>query len=271
MNTNDFPLVSVVFVTYKRYDLLKRSVEYFRQNTDYPNMELVITDDGSGAEIQARIRQLPVDIFALMPDNRGLGANNNNGLRHCSGKYILMIQDDCICYGPADYLRNTIAVMEANPDVGIINYYGSAHSIDESRALPGSGQPCYLFSKPFVDGLKEHFFYTDQPHVMSRAAFEHIGYYIESSDLEKSEDDYNRRWRNQTRFVTAMFPAYYNRLFLHEGAEQSFRTARFRYRLDDILKPVADFLKHHCQPLYRVSKTLVRAIVGAMERFRIVR
>jgi|SRR5579875_3818071 len=271
MNKNDLPPVSVLFVTYKRLELLRRSVEHFLKNTDYPNLELIIADDGSGPEIQAQIRQLPADVFALMPNNRGLGANNNNGLRHCKGKYILMIQDDCICYGPPDYLRNTIAVMEANPKVGIINYYGSPHSIDKSRALPGSDQPCYLFSEPFVDGLKEHYFYTDQPHVMSRAALERVGYYLECQDLERSEEDYCRRWRDQEEFSTAMFPAYYNKLFMHEGAEHSFRTTRFRYKVDAALMPIATFSKRHCKPLYKAGRKTVRTVVTAMERLRIVR
>ena len=88
-----YPLVSVLFITYKRVELLERSFRAFLGNTDYPNLETVIADDGSGAEIQRRVRTLPADVFALAPRNQGLGANNNNGLRHCSGKYILMIQE----------------------------------------------------------------------------------------------------------------------------------------------------------------------------------
>lgn len=270
MNDN-LPLVSVLFITYKRFELLKRSVEHFLKNTDYPNLEIIIADDGSGPAVQTKIRTLPADVFALAPENRGLGANNNNGLRHCTGKYILMIQDDCICYGPSDYLRNTIAVMEANPEVGIVNYYGSNHSIDDTRRLPGSREHCYPFSVPFVDGLKEHFFYTDQPHVMSRSALEYVGYYLESRDIEQSEEDYNHRWRDQGKFLTAMFPAYYNKLFIHEGAEQSFRTSRFRYKLDAALVPIATFSKQYCKPLYNAGRKSVRTVVSALERLGVVR
>jgi glycosyltransferase involved in cell wall biosynthesis len=265
------PLVSVVFVTYKRVHLLERSFRAFRENTDYPNLQLVISDDGSGSEIQARIRQLPADVLALAPRNRGLGANNNNGLRHCAGKYILMIQDDCICQGPRDYLRNTIQVMEANPDVGIVNYYGSSHPLDTCRALAGSIEPCYLAIRPYENGTKEFFLYTDQPHVMSRAALDVVGYYLEHRDTVECEEDYNRRWRDQTRFSTAIFPAYYNKLYVHTGADHSFRTGLFRYRLDACLRPVANFLKRYCRPLYSAGRAFVRSSVSAMERLRIVR
>lgn len=265
-----YPLVSVLFITYKRYDLLQQSLRLFRENTDYPNLEIVIADDGSGPEIQRKIRALAADVFALSPKNRGLGANNNNGLRHCTGKYILMIQDDCACHGPADYLKNTIQVMEANPEVGIVNFCGAPHPLDESRGLEGSREPCHILRKPYEDGKKEYFFYTDQPHVMSRRALEEVGYYRELRDIVECEENYNRRWRDQRKFATAVFPAYYMKTYRHEGVDHSFRTTMFRYRVDARLKPIADFGKRHCGPLYSSGRLAVRWTVAVLEKLRIV-
>lgn len=268
MTANPYPLVSVLFITYKRYDLLERSLRCFLENSDYPNLEIVIADDGSGPEIQNKIRLLPAHVFALSPKNRGLGANNNNGLRHCTGKYILMIQDDCACHGPADYLKNTIQVMEANPEVGIVNYCGAPHPLDESHALAGGSEPCYVIRKAYEDGKKEYFLYTDQPHVVSRAAIDHIGPYLELRDMEECEEDYNRRWRDQTRFATAVFPAYYKRTYLHEGDEYSFRATRFRYRIAGFLQPLKSFLPSF---LITAGKFAVNKSIHAMEKLRIVR
>lgn len=271
MTEDTLPLVSVLFITYKRFDFLEQSVRAFLARTDYPNLEIVIADDGSGLEIQDRICKLPANVFALSPKNRGLGANNNNGLRHCTGKYILMIQDDCLCAGPPDYLKNTIRVLEANPNVGIINYYGDPHPLDTQRPLPGSERPCYIALRPYESGLKEHFLYTDQPHVISRAALDHLGYYPELRDMEACEAEYMRRWQNQTRFATAIFPEYYNKVYAHEGAEQSFRTNRLRYRVDGWLMPLASLLKRYCRPLYTLGKGTVRGGILLLERLRLVR
>lgn len=271
MNDDQYPLVSVLFITYKRFDLLNRALRCFRENTDYPNLEIVIADDGSGLETQNHIRELPANVFALSPKNRGLGANNNNGLRHCMGKYILMVQDDCMCQGPPDYLKNTIRVMEANPNVGIMNYYGDPHLLDTRHPLAGSDPPCHVAVRPYESGVKEHFLYNDQPHVISRAALEHVGYYLEIRDMENCEVDYSKRWRDQSRFATAVFPKYYNRVYVHAGAEQSFRTNRFRYRVSRPLLPVAQRLKQHCHPLYRFGHWIVDAGIHAIERLRIVR
>ena len=82
----DYPLVSVLFVTYKRVDLLEKAVHSFLKNTSYPRLEVVIADDGSGREIQDKIRTLPADVYALSPVNQGLGPNNNNGIAHCTGQ-----------------------------------------------------------------------------------------------------------------------------------------------------------------------------------------
>lgn len=174
-----------------------------------------------------------------------------------------------MCSGPRDYLRNTIQVMEENPGVGIVNYYGAPHPLDESRALAVSTEPCFIAPRP--SDIAVDFLYTDQPHVMSRAALDDIGYYIEPRGIGNCEDDYRRRWQNQDRFATAIFPGYYNKLFIHEGADQSFRANLFTNRLDAFLMPFAMFLKRRCRPLFAVGKALVRTSVATMEKLRIVR
>jgi glycosyltransferase involved in cell wall biosynthesis len=271
MPASGYPRVSVLFITYRRVDFLRMALEAFLRNTDYPNLEIVIADDGSGPEIQAEIRTLPANVFALLPKNRGLGANNNNGIRHCSGKYILMIQDDCECCGPSDYLRNTVQVMEANPEIGIVNYCGEPHPFDESQPLRGSTEPCYITPQAYTGGTKEHFLYSDQPHVVSRAAVEDVGYYLEDRDIEKCEVDYNIRWRDQKRFATAVFPAYYKRTYAHQGSDQSFRTTRVRHKVARLLQPAKPFLVRYAHPLFRIGKATVNGGVRALERLRLVR
>jgi glycosyltransferase involved in cell wall biosynthesis len=273
MSDFEWPLVSVLFVTYKRFDMLKKTVESFRRNTDYPRLELVIADDGSGPEIQEQIRTLSVDVFALMPKNRGLGANNNNGIRHCSGKYILMVQDDWECRGPADYLRNAVSVFEDNPRLGFINFAGAPHPADPAQRLEGSTEPCYLTPRAYADGRIEYFLYSDQPHLQSRVALDAVGPYLEDRDMEKCEVDYNFRWKKQTEFLTAVFPGYYMKVFSNEGEtqQQSFRTSRFRYKVATWLQPAKSFLVKHANPVFKLGKAVVQGGVNTLEKLRIVR
>jgi hypothetical protein len=271
MTDQQLPLVSVLFITYKRFDMLERSLCAFREHTKYPNLELVIADDGSGPEIQARIRTLPADVFALLPKNRGLGANNNNGIHHCSGKYILMIQDDWMCVGPPDYLANTIAVLEANPQVGLVNFAAAPHPPDPAQRLAGSNEPCFVTPTSYTGNPKREFLYSDQPHVQSRAAIDYIGPYKEDRDMEECEMDYNLRWENQSRFSTAVFPAYWHRVFVCADEAVSFRQTRFRYKVQGALQPLKPALQRISPSLFGHARSLVQWTVRTMERAGLVR
>jgi glycosyltransferase involved in cell wall biosynthesis len=273
MTNSQSPLVSVLFITWKRFDLLKSTVESFIRNTSYPNLELVIADDGSGPETQAQIRTLPAQRFSLPEKHLGLGANNNNGIRLCTGKYIFMIQDDWQCHGPSDYLSNAIAVLEANPEVGIINFAGAPHPPDLNYQLKGSAEPCYLTTQTFHGNGKEEFLYTDQPHVQSRESIDHMGPYMEDRDMEKCESDYNFRWRDQKKFSTAVFPAYYMRVFSDEGLAQgrSHRLTKLRYRFSKFLEPIRPHMKKHAYPMFRLGKWTVQKTVSLLEALRIAR
>ncbi|PSH03999.1 MAG: hypothetical protein CXZ00_09310 [Acidobacteria bacterium] len=265
------PLVSVLFVTYKRIELLRDTLHSFLNNTAYPNLELVVTDDGSGPEIQEQIRKLPFQVFVLSKENRGLGANINAGLRACSGKYVLLLQDDWHCEGPSDYLLNSVSVCENNADVGLINFYGMPHKFDSANALPGSNEPCHKITEQFWDGKQTWNIYTDTPHVMTMKYFQRVGPYRESSFTEDCEMDYEARFAAQKQFSAALFPSYYNRLFRHTGEAHSFRTIRFRYRVEKLLLPYGIFLKSRCRPLYTAGKFILRRSVKLLESSGIVR
>ncbi len=273
MTDFEWPLVSALFITYKRFDMLQKSFESFRRNTNYPRLELVIADDGSGPEIQAQIRTLPADVFALLPKNRGLGANNNNGIRHCTGKYILMIQDDWECRGPADYLGNAVLAFEANPRLGLINFGGDPHPPDLNQRLAGSQEPGYVTPRPYENHDKEYFLYCDHPHLQSRASLDALGPYLEDRDMEKCEVDYIKRWKNQTEFLTGIFPGYHHKVFSDEGSllRKSFRTTRFRYRVARLLQPAKPFLVKHANPVFRLGKAVVQGSVHTLEKLRIVK
>ena len=267
----ELPLVSVLFLTYKRVDLLQKAVQNFRRHTSYPRMELVIADDGSTKAIQDEIRKLPVDVFALATQNRGLGANFNQGLARCTGKYVLVIQDDWMCAGPAEYLAEAVRVFEANPDLGIINFAGADHPADLSQRLYGSTEPCYVTPQAFEDGTIEYFLYSDQPHLQSRAAIDFVGPYLESRDMEECEIDYNHRWKNQTRFKTAVFPGYYQKAFTDEGGEQSFRTTRLRYKVHAMLQPAKPWLLKYAPGVFRLGKEGVQRMLRLLEKSGMVR
>jgi glycosyltransferase involved in cell wall biosynthesis len=268
---SELPLVSVLFVTYKRVNLLQAAIEAFRRNTQYPNLQIVIADDGSQPEIQAAIRKLPADVFALSPKNRGLGANANNGISHCTGKYILMVQDDWLCSGPPDYLLQSVQVMEQNPHVGLINYAGGPNLPDKSQRLSGSDEPCYIVWQIHEDDPGGSYLYSDQPHMHSRAALDYVGPYLETRQMEDCERDYEIRWSKQDKFATALFPGYFMQVFRNNGVQDSLRTKRMRYRIDAVLLPTAKILRQRCKPAFVLGRFIVRTAQSTLEALRIVK
>lgn len=264
-----WPLVSILFITYKRIDLLERAMEAIRNNTDYPNLQFVISDDGSPSEIQAKMRALAADVYVLSTRNRGLGANINQGMAACQGKYILMLQDDCTCMGPRTYLRDSVQLMEAHPLVGMVNFSQTLAIADNLEKLEGVEERAVLY--PLNPAERAYpFLYSDQPHLRRSEINEMLGPYLEDRDMVKCEKDYEKRWDAQTRYRTAMFPAYCKTVFRHDGDEQSFRETRLRNRMDRVLLPVARRVQSY--PLiFRTLKAVVRGVQSLLERLRIAR
>jgi GT2 family glycosyltransferase len=132
------PLVSVLFLTYERVHLLRRTLESFVRNTDYPHLELVVADDGSSAVVQQEIRTMPFDKVVLAPRNRGTGTNYNSGQRRCSGEYLLFLQDDWECHGPPGYLREAVEAMQAHPKIGLVRFYGLDTRVNAVHPIEGT-------------------------------------------------------------------------------------------------------------------------------------
>jgi glycosyltransferase involved in cell wall biosynthesis len=254
----------VLFVTYKRIHLLERTLNSFREHTDYPNLELVVTDDGSPAEMQDRIRRLGFDKCVFAPGNRGMGANANAGLAVCCGKYILFLQDDWECAGPDRYLRDAVAVMEANPHIGLLKFYGKRHL--QAQVLTGTENACYQIRKDDAPGPGGYCLYSDTPHLKSRASLSDLGLYREGCGMEQCEIDYDDRFSRQDRHAAAFFPEYYNRVFAHIGEAESFRKSSLGYRAHHRLAGWALPIKQACPALYEAGRRCYRRLRGLHTR-----
>jgi hypothetical protein len=117
----------------------------------------------------------------------------------------------------------------------------------------------------------EYFLYSDNPHLRSRAMMNFMGFYIEDRDMEKCEIDYNFRWKEQTRFLTAVFPGYYRKTFVHVGADHSYRTTRMRYRVASWLQPLKPLLLKTAPGVFRIGKAIVVRGIHLLERLRVIR
>lgn len=92
------PKVSILIISYNQINFIREALDG-AVNQDYPNLEVVVSDDGSTdgpAEIiEEYQRRFPHILVALLNRvNSGITANSNIGLRKCSGKYIAFSYGD---------------------------------------------------------------------------------------------------------------------------------------------------------------------------------
>jgi glycosyltransferase involved in cell wall biosynthesis len=114
-----YPKVSVFLPTYNQLNFVKEAIEsVLVQN--YPNIEIVIGDDGSADGTQ----QVLVDYKSKYPSliklilsekNNGITFNCNNILRECTGDYIALLAGDDV-WLPGK-LHKQIEFMRNNKDV----------------------------------------------------------------------------------------------------------------------------------------------------------
>lgn len=134
------PLVSVCIPSYNHARFLPEAIESVLAQT-YPNVELIIVDDGSTDDSLSIARQYEAKYPDLIqvhthPNgaNRGISATANLAYGFSKGKYWSGLpSDDILC---KDKLEKQVKYLEANPEIGFVYSYGDY--IDErSNNLPG--------------------------------------------------------------------------------------------------------------------------------------
>lgn len=95
----EYPLVSICLVHRNRQELLKQAIESLR-NQDYPNLEVVLVDDGSTSDEALQYLSSLEPEFAqrnwqiVRQENKYLGAARNNAARRARGEFLLFMDDD---------------------------------------------------------------------------------------------------------------------------------------------------------------------------------
>jgi hypothetical protein len=179
--------------------------------------------------------------LVLAPKNRGLGANNNQGLRACSCDYILMLQDDWEAGPLADgAIKSALRILESDPAIGIVRFY-MGRPIGPLDHRTTGGLDYFVFDHTRHDlGPMKHV-YSDTPHMRRRRLTDAdaMGWYREGCDMEITEEDYAVRFDRQSRFFVAFLTPKETPYFTHTGADDSFRTSLFRHRLDVVIRRLA--------------------------------
>jgi len=150
--------LSIIIVNYNVKEFLQNLLHSIDKATKNIQHEIIIidnaSDDGSIQFIKSKF--LPDDRITLIEnkENLGFGKANNIGLKHAKGKFILLINPDCLL--SEDTLIEMISFLDKNPHAGIagckiLNPDGSLQ-LACRRSFPG---PWTSFCK--VTGLSTFF------------------------------------------------------------------------------------------------------------------
>ncbi|MEG4232608.1 glycosyltransferase [Microcoleus sp. Pol11C3] len=131
------PLVSICIPTYNGAAFIGEAIQSALAQT-YPNIELIISDDGSTDETiaiaQSFQSQTSVDFRTILHRNYGLSQNWNFCISQAKGQYIkFLFQDDLLA---PECIEKMVAVAQQNPEIGMVfSPRGITIAEDESNPI----------------------------------------------------------------------------------------------------------------------------------------
>jgi glycosyltransferase involved in cell wall biosynthesis len=142
------PKVSVVIPCYNQGQFIDEAVDSVLAQT-FTDFEIIIVNDGSTDSSTNRLLQSyeKEKTRVVITANRGLAAARNNGIAVAEGQYILPLDaDDRIA---ATYLEKAVAILDADPEVGIVYCRARLFGAAETEWL----LPEYSLERMLVDNV----------------------------------------------------------------------------------------------------------------------
>ena len=119
----DFPLVSIIILSYGDPELSKASIHsLFDGGLTYPNLEVLVVDNGSPPDSLDKIRSFAsgypdVEIIEN-GSNLGFAKGNNVGLTRATGDYVMLLNNDT--YVAPGAVHAMVRHLSNNPNIGAI-------------------------------------------------------------------------------------------------------------------------------------------------------
>lgn len=117
-----FPKISVIVLTHNQRDFTEATLSSIDEFTAYPNLELVLVDNGStDGTPQFLERWVTTHEHAkviLLPVNVGFAAGNNTGVRASTGEYLVILNNDvCVTAG---WVSTLLTHFRTDPKLGLL-------------------------------------------------------------------------------------------------------------------------------------------------------
>ncbi len=112
-------LLSVVILTCNQKEVTLRCLRSICELISDPECEVILVDNGSTDGTAEDVSRLFPEVRPIRLDtNRGVAAGRNSGLQICSGKYLMILDNDTIA--DRDTIFGLARYLESHPDVGLV-------------------------------------------------------------------------------------------------------------------------------------------------------
>ncbi len=120
-STERFPLVTIGIPTYNGAHRIGKAIESIA-NQDYPNIEILISDNASTDDTEAVCREFakkyPNINYYRQPENRGILNNFDYVHRNASGAYFMWLSDDDFI--KPGLVKEYVHFLDAHPDYSMV-------------------------------------------------------------------------------------------------------------------------------------------------------
>ena len=229
------PVCDLVLLTWNRKDLLEPCVDRLLAHTRLPCRLLIVDNGSTDSETLAYLAKLDgtsaMDIrIVRLPQNRGIAAALNAGLRNTSAPWVCLLNNDVLV--TEGWLEEMMRVAEADPAIGLVNPMSN-----EFNVVPLAGEAIDDVARRrrrSRGGWLENWQAIGFCVLFSRALLEEVGYWDEAIGSMYFEDtDYSLQVRRTGRICVIAEGAY---VFHHKSAtinhdpmrHEKFRTGRER-------------------------------------------
>jgi len=205
-----WPAVTVVIPTYNRAHTVPRAIDSVLAQT-YQDLELIVVDDGSTDDTAARVSRYEDSRvrYLQQPENRGVSAARNRGMREAKGEFIAFLDSDDTWF-PKKLEKQIGHFQNASEEVGLV--YAGVESIWDDGST-------WCFRPKHRGDLYLHLLRTNPLHagassvVIRRSVIRTIGFFDESIPAIEDYDYWIRVSRYyEIDYVDELLSRYYDNL-----------------------------------------------------------
>lgn len=125
------PLVSVIIPNYNYAKYVREAIDSALEQT-YPNVEIIVVDDGSKDDSPEILKSYGKKIKTVFQENAGVSAARNNGVRMSQGEFVAFLDADDIWF--PEKIEKQIELFGKDKDLGLV-HVGVENIDSEGNAL----------------------------------------------------------------------------------------------------------------------------------------